>query len=186
MDDIYELMLLQQQKNEIVRITNCNEKTMQFGLELTPDNVNALIVSRKDSLRESQRVEFRGGILPDIIYAFCDSQYVNQDTYMETLVDLQELFYIFKNESEDKLTDYELIQFMKEQYEDVCFGDIEYLSSTCLERFTRAIRNGWKNQMQFKSRDEYTLREVEKDYNELSEETRWDFDLYKVKLEDED
>lgn len=184
MDDILELMLQEQKKNEVVSILECNQKTQHFGLVLTPEEAENLMMSRKNALGESQRIEFGAGILPKIIYLFCDSQYVNQDNYADILSEMQDIFYAFKNESQDELTDDELLDFMKKQYEEICFGDLDYLRDTCLERFSRAVRSGYQCQMQSRLRDEYTLRDVENEYNKLSEETRWDYDVYKMKLDD--
>ncbi len=185
MDEIYELMLAGQQKNQLLRIIECNEKTRQFGLELTEDEVKALMECRKTSLKDTQRIEFGESILPDIIYAFCDSQYINRDNYAETIAQLQDIFYLYKNEAQDELTDAELISFMRNQFDKICFGDIDYLSGTCLERFARAVRAGYQCQMQHRLRDEYSLNGVEDEYSKFSEETRWEYEVYKMKLEDE-
>ena len=184
MDEMYELIQLEQQAYEMQRIIAYNEKTKNYGLVLTEEEVKALMVCRKDSLKENQRVEFGEGILPDIIYAFCDSQYLNRDNYVDTLAQLQEIFYLYKNESLDELTDTELIDFMRNQFDEICFGDVEYLRGTCLERFARSVRSDYQNQAQHRLRDEYTLNDVENEYNKLSEETRWDYEVYKAKLED--
>lgn len=78
-----------------------------------------------------------------IIYAFCDSAYVTQENYCDTLLRLQEIFYLYKNEMLDEITDDELLAFMAEQFEDVCFGDLDYLEGTCLDIFAQAIRAGY-------------------------------------------
>ena len=49
----------------------------------------------------------------------------------------------YKNEMNDEVTDDELIQLMKEQYEMQCHGDLDYLESTCLSDFARVIRAGY-------------------------------------------
>lgn len=183
-NDLFELMIAQQQKQEIAKILDCNKKSEKFGLVLSEDDVKTLMVSRKNSLTDSQRVEFGEGILAKIIYYFCDSQYINQESYVDTLSQLQELFYTFKNESQDELTDDELLEFMRRQYDEVCFGDMDYLSNTCLERFARAVRGGYNRKMQSRLRDEYSLRDSKEDYSELSDEIRWDYDLYKTTLDD--
>lgn len=182
--NLFELMLAQQQKQELDKVLDCNQKTEQFGLTLSPEEAKRLMLSRKASLEAAQRVELREGILPKIIHYFCDSPYIIQDNYAETLEQLQDLFYLFKNETQDELNDDELLEFMRKQYDDVCFGDIEYLSNTCLERYAKAIRSGYQKQMQSRLRDEYSLKETENDYDNLSEETRWDYEVYKMKLED--
>ncbi len=184
MEDFFDLILAEQQKKEIQRIITCNDKTQKYNLILSEEDAKALTKCRKDSLKENQRVEFGQGILPEIIDAFCDSQYINQDNYVDTLAELQEIFYIYKNESLDELTDMELISFMKRQFETICFGDLEYLSSTCLERFTRATRGGYTSEMQHRLRDEYSTQQKENEYSQFDEEARWDFEVYKIRLKD--
>lgn len=184
MDNVFELMIAEQQKQEMIRVLECNKKTERFGLILSEEDAKQLMLCRKTSLNENQRVEFGEGILPKIIYLFCDSQYINQDNYTEVLSELQEIFYQFKNESLDELTDDELLEFMRKQFEEVCYGDLEYLKGTCLERFARATRSGYQGQMQSRLRDEYSLRDTNDNYENLSEETRWEYEVYKMKLED--
>lgn len=168
-DDMFELMLKKKQDTEIAALISCNEKTEQFGLVLTKEEARELVVSRNESLKSNQRVEFGEGILPKLIYTFCDSQYINQDSYMETLMELQDIFYLFKNEAEDNLTDEELMTFMKEQFESVCYGDADYLADTCLERFAQAVRAGYTG---------YIGTDGHNQYENFDEEPRWDKDLY--------
>ena len=184
MADLFELMIQEQQYQMTRKIIACNEITGKYGLALTEDDVKTLMTCRKDTMKEQQRVEFGEGILPDLIYAFCDSEFIDQENYTETLSQLQEAFYFYKNESMDELTDSELIEFMRRQFDEVCFGDIEYLKGTCLERFSRAIRSGYESQMQHRLRDEYALRQPENDYAKFDEEVRWEYELFKLKLEE--
>lgn len=184
MDDMYELMRIAHQQQELERILECNRITERFGLMLSQEEAAGLAVGRKASLIENQRVEFGEGILPKLIDCFCDSQFINQDNYAETLSELQEIFYLAKNETQDELTDKELLEFMRRQYEEVCFGDLDYLKNTCLERYSRSVRSGNIRPMQSRLRDEYSLRDTENDYSKLDEETRWDYEVYKRKLED--
>ena len=148
----YELMETVQRKQELERVLACNEKTKSFGLTLTEEDAGRLMASRRDSLRTQMRVEFGKGILPEIIETFCDSPYLQQENYADVIAELQEIFYLYKNESEDNLTDEELLTFMKEQFDGVCYGSVAYLEETCLERFARAIRAGlrggrWKGRV---------------------------------------
>ena len=184
MEQMFELLVAGVQKQEMQRVISCNERTRQFGLTLTEEDVKGLMVCRTDALKEQRRVEFGGGILPDIIYAFCDSDFISQDNYTETLGQLQEIFYLFKNEAEDELTDAELIDFMRRQFDEICFGDLEYLRSTCLERFARAVLSGYQCQLQHRLRDEYAMGKADNEYGGMDEETRWEFELYRMGLED--
>lgn len=184
MDPMFELMSAARQKLKLENVLACNKDTELYGLVLSQEEAKNLMISRNNSLNENQRIEFGRGILTKIIYEFCDSQYVNQESYAEILSELQEIFYLFKNETQDEVTDDELLHFMKRQYEEICFGDLEYLKSTCLERYSRAVRSGQQSEMQSRLRDEYSFREPENEYNQLSEETRWEYEVYKTKLDD--
>lgn len=170
-DELFELILAGDQKQEMLRIMSCNEKTQAFGLSLTMEDTQVLLRNRKNTLKEQRRVEFGEGILPKLIEEFCDSQYINQDEYTAILTDLQEIFYLYKNESMDQLTDDELLTFMREQFDGVCFGSVEYLSGTCLERFGRAIREGYRDYRRSGGKNEYGT-------GKLAEEMRWDKELF--------
>lgn len=68
---------------------------------------------------------------------FCDSPYIMQENYCESLIRLQEIFYLYKNEMQDEITDDEPLEFMQEQFETVCYGDFDYLESSCLDIFSQ-------------------------------------------------
>ncbi|MGN0400123.1 MAG: DUF6323 family protein [Blautia sp.] len=38
----------------------------------------------------------------------------------------------YKNEMEDEITDEELLNFMREQFDEICRGDLEYLEVSML------------------------------------------------------
>ena len=168
-DDIFDLVQMNKQELEITSLLSCNEKTEQFGLVLTKEDAKELVAGRNDSLKSYKRVEFGAGILEKLIFYFCDSQYINQENYTKTLTELQDIFYQYKNESDDKLTDEELLTFMKEQFESICTGDTEYLADTCLDRFAQAVRAGYTG---------YVGTDGHNQYGDFDEEQRWDKDLY--------
>ncbi|MGN0277288.1 MAG: DUF6323 family protein [Hominisplanchenecus sp.] len=124
-------------------LAKANEKTERFGLVLSQEEMEALLEQRKEILKWEERIEFGEGILPKLVYTFCDSGYLSQQDYADTLGRLQEIFYQFKNEMQDRVTDEELLDFMREQFDEVCFGDLDYLESTCLEAFARKVRAGY-------------------------------------------
>ena len=124
---------------------------------------------RKNALQEQKRIEFGEGIVQKIIYEFCDSDYIDQNNYVNTIIRLQEIFYLYKNEMNDEITDDELLHFMKEQFDNVCFGDLEYLEGTCLSIFAQAIRAGYRGFQKTEGRQEY---------EQFDEVQRWDYELY--------
>lgn len=77
-----------------------------------------------------------------LLFELCDSPYLEQEQLAETLAALQEIFYLYKNESLEELTDEELLSYMKEKFDGECRGDLEYLSGTVLEEFARTVRKG--------------------------------------------
>lgn len=154
---------------ELSQVLACNERSEEFGLFLTPEEAKQLVAAKNESLAKCQRAEFGSGVLNKLIEAFCDSDFIEQDEYLNILSELQDIFYLFKNESVDELSDDELIAFMREQFETVCFGDLDYLADTCLERFSRAVRAGYRG---FRSSGGHG------EYENLAQEKRWDKDLY--------
>lgn len=157
------------------QILETNRYTQKYGLVLREEDAALLAEVRVDVLREQRRVEFGPGILPKIIYAFCDSSYIYQDNYCESMARLQEIFFQYKNEMMDEITDDELLEFMREQFENVCRGDFAYLEETCLDLFAQAIRAGYA---------EYRETEGKGEFEKVDIVRRWDRDLYMEALMD--
>ena len=134
-----------------------NETTERFGLSLTEQDAKLILAERKNALAEQKRIEFGEGIATKIIYEFCDSEYIHQSNYVETIIRLQEIFYLYKNEMHDEITDDELLHLMKEQFENI------------LANFAEAIRAGYEG---YKSSDGYG------EYSKFDDVKRWDYDLY--------
>lgn len=139
MDDTYMLLLSEQNQRNLIQKTN--EYSTKFGLSLSEDDIKELTTKHKEALSLQQRVEFGEGILPKIIFAFCDSDFLYQENYAETIAKLQDIFYLYKNESMDELSDDELIQIMRTAFDGECQGSLEYLEETCLDQLARNIRS---------------------------------------------
>ncbi len=168
-------MLAYQRQEMLTKTLETNEKSERFGLTLTRQDAELLLQERGNALREQKRVEFGGGILPQLIDTFCDSDFICQSNYVETLVRLQEIFYLYKNEVQDNLTDDELLHLMKEQFEFLCFGDLDYLEGTCLCNFAQAVRAGYRGYLATDGRGEYSR---------FDEVQRWDYELYRETLKE--
>lgn len=123
-------------------LQNCNELTARFGLTLTEQQIQLIVERRFTALRETGRIEFGEGILKKLVYAFCDSPYIYQESYEATILELQDSFYYFKNESKDHISDDELIENMKNFFDGRAQGSLEYLSGTSLEDLCRYARGG--------------------------------------------
>lgn len=164
-----------QNSNQLAKVVDMNQYTERFGLALTEEEAKLIIQKRNDPLKEQRRIEFSDSITPKIIREFCDSDYIDQNNYVETIIRLQEIFYLFKNEMNDEITDDELLHLMKEQYEQLCFGDLDYLENTCLSDFAAAIRAGYSG---YQETDGYG------EYSRFDNQVRWDYELYKETLQE--
>ena len=162
-------MALLQQQNQLGKVLETNQVTKHFGLVLSEQDAKLILDERKKSLQEQRRIEFGEGIAPKIIYEFCDSDFIDRNNYADTIIRLQEIFYLFKNEMNDEITDDELLHLMKEQFELLCFGDLDYLESTCLVNFAQVIRAGYDGYQQTGGRGEYSR---------FDDVPRWDHGLY--------
>lgn len=158
-----------QKQNMLEKVIETNQITQQFGLILCEQEVELILEERNNTLREQKRVEFGITIITKIIYEFCDSDFITSDNYVETIIRLQEIFYLYKNEMNDEITDDELLHFMKEQFEMICFGDLDYLEGTCLNNFAQAIRAGYRG---------YKVSDGYREYCKFDEVKRWDYELY--------
>jgi len=128
-----------QAENEIVK---CNEFTEDYGLVLTNSQAIELVETRSFALGANGRIEFGGGVIDKIIKEFCDSPYISMSNYADTLHELIKIFYYYKNETLDLLSDDDLIEFMKESFNGVCRGSIEILADRELEKMANNLRYG--------------------------------------------
>ena len=134
--------LLNQGECTLQQIVSCNAYTKKFGITITTEDALQLIEARKDVLMQNERIEFGESVLPKLIYTFCDSPYLYQDNYIDMISRLQEIFYLYKNESLDEVSDDELVELMKDYFDGDCQGSLDYLEETCLEAFARSVREG--------------------------------------------
>ena len=109
------------------RILLCNDQTQKFGLCLTECQALALAQTCSEALRDNKRVEFGGGVVDKLITAVCDSPYITQEIYEDTLHELIGLFYDLKNNTWDRVSDNELIGFIKTAFNGCCQGSMELL-----------------------------------------------------------
>ena len=127
-------------KQMVTSLMEMNSFTSKFGIEISKKDALLLIEERRASLKEQQRIEFGEGILPKLMKEFIDSPYIYQSNFVEVINKLQDIFYEYKNESNDLWSDDEMLDFMKEKFEGECEGSLEYLEETILEDFAREIR----------------------------------------------
>lgn len=131
------------QKQAVAEIEQLNEYTAQLGLTLSHFDAVELVETRSFSLKSSGRIEFGGGVIEKIIREFCHSPYISKHNYAATLHELIEMFYYYKNETLDLMSDDDLIRFMKNSFDGKCQGSLELLAGRELNNMARNLRYGY-------------------------------------------
>lgn len=123
----------------IDELLKLNSLTKTSGLVLSREDAKAVIQGRNVVLKYNGRIELGFEVTKELIKNFHDSGFVTEDNYIPLLNELHEVFYYFKNETEEKLSDQDLIQIMKNYFTNSCGGSIELLKGV-LEVFAADFR----------------------------------------------
>lgn len=110
------------------------------GLPLSRAQAQALCQSQSESLERTGRVDLGGGILPALIERFASSPHIQHDAWTRTLSELTELFYVFKNETRDTLSDGELLAAMARLFDGPAQGSLLALADASPDALRRAAQ----------------------------------------------
>ena len=141
----FELMLFDNfliEKQAVSEVLLCNTITADYSLVLSEEQALELVETRSYSLKNVGRIEFGGGIIEKVILTFANSPYITQYRYAEIINELVEIFYYFKNETLDLMSDDALIGYMKKYFDGVCQGSLNQLKDRELERMAKNVRLG--------------------------------------------
>ena len=105
-----------------IESTALSEAGAPFGLTLSPAQTAALQKTEEQSLERTGRVCFGASILPRLAAAFAGSAHIQACDWADTLGELTELFYALKRETEDALSDDELIGRMARTFDGPAQG----------------------------------------------------------------
>ena len=131
-----------------------NEISKNYGLVLSEEDAKELSDTRNTSIAENERVEIGAGAITEIIKRFCTSKYVNDENYAYVLNEITYLFYYIKTETDDKISDGELIKELFNRFELFCHGNIDTLEAREAERIIRKVNSGENYLKWYKDRDE--------------------------------
>lgn len=125
MEERHDLIHLSGGRERIMEtLRNGNGLSARYGMTLSRADMQMLADKQAETLRVTDRVEFGRGPYEKLIYAFCDSPYLSQIDYAETLSEFCAIFYRFKNESGEQWSDDELIESMRWLYNGQCQGSL--------------------------------------------------------------
>lgn len=170
-----QLILQEKTKKDVAVLTNMNQKLSHFGIVLSEQEAKEIVFKRNESLKKHGRVEFGEEILNKLIFEFCDSDYIENEDFTDTISKLTDVFYCFQIRSGDTLSDDEMLHFMKEQFDGVCKGDLEYLEQTVIPAYIQKLREGYAD---YRTNDGYG------EYTDLDEDLQWKDSLYIEALRD--
>lgn len=119
-----------------------NGETAERGLTLRREEALMLAEAREECLQRTGRIEFGGGTLQRLIRAFCGSPYLTQESYAHALCELTQLFYEAKNETLERVSDQELVDFMQQAFDGPCAGSLELLAGQALPQLGAHLREG--------------------------------------------
>ena len=125
-----------------MELTQCNRMTERYGLTLSDQQMEQIALRRIDALQATGRVEFGESVLRKLVYAFCDSPYIRQAEYANTLAELLDLFYYFKGECMEQLTDDELIEGMRLVFDEAASGSLSFLANLDREIMEEVAQTG--------------------------------------------
>ncbi|PKM51673.1 MAG: hypothetical protein CVV02_05225 [Firmicutes bacterium HGW-Firmicutes-7] len=124
-------------QSQVTQLLETNMESQKYGLILSPTGALELLEERNIALKNSGRLEFDSSLTLKIIHCFCNSPFIQQDDYETTLIEIQEIFYDMKNETEDSISDDDLLSLLKNFFDHECDGDIEYLKGKYLDILSR-------------------------------------------------
>ena len=99
-----------------------NKAIAPFGLSLSPAQIAVLQKQEGQALSRTGRVCFGKSILPRLAAAFAGSPHIQARDWADTLGELTDLFYALKRETEDALSDDELIGRMARTFDGPAQG----------------------------------------------------------------
>ena len=127
-------------KEQVNKVLECNNRSLDFGLALTQKQVEQILETRDQALQTNQRIEFQSTIIEDIIEEFMDSEFITKYNYAEIIEGLIEIFYYYKDATEEyNLSDEEIIHYLKVAYDGVCQGSLDSLYEEQLSKLIDSI-----------------------------------------------
>lgn len=116
-----------------------NKKIQERGLALSPLKIQKILESRSNVLQNYGRIELDIKVTKIIVEEISSSVYINSDNFVDNIIDIQDIFYYIKNETEDKIGDQKLLDIIKKYFENECAGSIDLLRSK-IESFAEGFR----------------------------------------------
>ncbi len=124
------------------KILALNTVSEEYGLTLTAEEARDLSEVRARSLQDNERLEIGLGAMEGVIRRFSRSAFVDKSNYAWIIAEVTDLFYYIKTETDDKISDNELLDQLFLRFEQRCRGSVDLLVSREGELMIRKINAG--------------------------------------------
>ncbi len=124
------------------KILALNTVSQAYGLTLTPEEAKDLSEVRARSLKDNERLEIGLGAMEGVIRRFSRSSFVDKQNYAWVIAEVTDLFYYIKTETDDKISDNDLLDELFLRFEQRCRGSVDLLISREGELLIRKINAG--------------------------------------------
>ena len=113
------------------KLIKLNDESINYGLVLSENDVNNIMKHTNETLTKIGRIETSTSSLEKIIEIVYSSPYTDKENYVENINDMQEIFYYFKSEVLDLISDDEVIEAGGSRDEEMLktFGDFPVRTS---------------------------------------------------------
>lgn len=109
------------------------------GLVITEETAREVTEARRNALKNNGRVELKSDVTVRLVRAFSNSPFIAQEDFSYVIAEIIDLFYHIKNETDNSISDDDLISEMLTVFNETCGGDIENMQSKGLEKILRRI-----------------------------------------------
>ncbi|MHA6529939.1 DUF6323 family protein [Paenibacillus sp. BAC0078] len=151
---LFSSLNVSMKEHYMTELLELNERTRAYGLTLTPQDIEVMMAARNEVLSSYGRVELGIEVTKGLIESFSESAFIQQENYADTLNELHEIFYVLKSETEDRISDTELLHRMKELFEEDCEGSLDLLKGKLEEEAEGFRRELLKNELDFEGEDD--------------------------------
>lgn len=124
---MFNIIKINNKKQELDNILGCNNITNKNNLNLTYNEALKLIENKNKLLKNLGKIEINISTTQNIIYKFYDSMYIDKENYFETINSLLEIFYFYQLELSSLLCDEEILNYMYWEFNNDCNGSLSLL-----------------------------------------------------------
>lgn len=135
------MVLYQNDQKNVKNLVSMNEITKDKNLVLSQKEILMLIENKNNTLKDIGRVEIGKSIIDDLVYAFYDSDYIDSDNYFDIINELVNIFYMYQDKFSDYLTDEEIIEYLRNNFDEIG-GSLELLGSVSFNKLNTRIIYG--------------------------------------------